>query len=103
MTMEAWITLAVLLVVLYFLVQSKRAPDAILWCGLAVLLIAPVKRGGGWELGVLPANEALSGLANEGVVTIAAMFAVAAGLISHPSIVAAGVAENIVKHNHYCN
>lgn len=80
LSMEAWITLLVLLVVLYFLVQSKRAPDAILWCGLAVLMIAPVRKEHGWELGVLSAGDALAGLANEGVVTIAAMFAVAAGL-----------------------
>lgn len=80
LSMEAWLTLIVLLVVFYYLVQSRRAPDAILWCGLAVLMIAPVKKETGWELGVIAANDALAGLANEGVVTIAAMFAVAAGL-----------------------
>ncbi len=78
--MEAWMTLVILTVVLYFLVFSKRAPDAILWCGVAILMIAPVKKEAGWTLGILPAPEALSGLANEGVVTIAAMFAIAAGL-----------------------
>ncbi|MFT7460419.1 MAG: di/tricarboxylate transporter, partial [Planctomycetota bacterium] len=56
------------------------APDAILWCGLAVLMMFPVNKNGAWELGILSASDALSGLANEGVVTIAAMFAVAAGL-----------------------
>jgi di/tricarboxylate transporter len=80
LSMEAWITLAVLLTVLYFLMRSKRAPDAILWCGLAVLMIFPVNKNGAWELGILSASDGLSGLANEGVVTIAAMFAVAAGL-----------------------
>jgi di/tricarboxylate transporter len=80
LSMEAWITLAVILAVLYFLMRSTRAPDAILWCGLAVLMMVPVRKNGIWELGVLSAGDALSGLANEGVVTIAAMFAVAAGL-----------------------
>jgi di/tricarboxylate transporter len=60
--------------------RSNRSPDAILWCGLAVLMVFPIRKNGGWELGVLSASDALSGLANEGVVTIAAMFAVAAGL-----------------------
>ena len=80
LSMEAWITLAVLLAVLYFLMRSDRAPDAILWCGLAILMMVPVRKDGNWELGVMSAGDALSGLANEGVVTIAAMFAVAAGL-----------------------
>lgn len=80
LSMDAWITLAVVLSVLYFMMRSNRAPDAILWCGLAVLMMVPVSKNGTWQLGVLSAGEALSGLANEGVVTIAAMFAVAAGL-----------------------
>ncbi len=80
LSIDAWITLLVMLVVLYFLMRSKRAPDAILWCGLAVLMMAPVRKDGIWEFGILSAGDALSGLANEGVVTIAAMFAVAAGL-----------------------
>jgi di/tricarboxylate transporter len=80
LSMETWITLAVLLTVLYFLMRSDRAPDAILWCGLAILIMFPFRKEGVWELGVLSASDALSGLANEGVVTIAAMFAIAAGL-----------------------
>ncbi len=77
---EAWITLIVIVIVLYFLMRSNRAPDAILWCGLAVLMMVPVRKDGSWEFGVLSATDALSGLSNEGVVTIAAMFAIAAGL-----------------------
>ncbi|NKB38491.1 MAG: TRAP transporter large permease subunit [Gammaproteobacteria bacterium] len=80
LTMPGWITLAVLLVVLVFLVRSNRAPDLILWAGLAILMVIPVRKESGWELGVIVPTEALSGLANEGVVTIAAMFAIAAGL-----------------------
>ena len=80
LSMEAWITLAVILAVLFMLVYSNRAPDAILWCGLAILMVTLVRREGVWELGILSAEDALSGLANEGVVTIAAMFAIAAGL-----------------------
>jgi di/tricarboxylate transporter len=78
--MEALITLAVIVVVLYFLTRSNRAPDAILWSGLAVLMMVPIRKDGIWEFGILSARDGLSGLANEGVVTIAAMFAIAAGL-----------------------
>jgi len=80
LSVEAWITLFVIFSVLYFLMRSNRAPDAILWCGLAILMIVPLRKNGSWELGVLTAKDALSGLANEGVVTIAAMFVIAAGL-----------------------
>ena len=80
LTMSAWLTLAVLVVVLYHLARSNRSPDVILWSGLALLMVIPVKHAGAWQLGVLLPADALSGLANEGVVTIAAMFAIAAGL-----------------------
>jgi di/tricarboxylate transporter len=70
MLIEAWITLFVLLVVLGMLVITRRPPDAILVAGVSVLVLS----------GVLTPAQAISGLANEGVVTIAILFAVAAGL-----------------------
>ena len=80
MPIEAWITLVVLIGVLTALFTTNRAPDAILWFGVIMLMVAPVKRDGSWLFGVLAPTDALAGLANEGVVTIAAMFIVAAGL-----------------------
>ena len=75
-------TTAILIIVLIVLVRANRAPDFVIWGGVVLLLVAPVQSGahGAWRIGVLSASQALSGLANEGVVTIAALFIVAAGL-----------------------
>jgi di/tricarboxylate transporter len=66
----AWFTLAVLSVAVVLLVGTRRSPDAILLGAVAVLLV----------FGVLDSREALGGLSNEGVVTIAALFGVVSGL-----------------------
>ena len=74
-------TAIVLLTVLVSLVRSSRGTDFIIWGGVAVLLIVPVRgTDSAWRFGVLETSDALAGLANDGVVTIAALFIVAAGL-----------------------
>ena len=75
-----YVTAFVIGVVLITLVKINRATDFILWGGVGLLMIVPVSVDGQWSLGVLSAHEALVGLSNEGVVTIAALFVVAAGL-----------------------
>ena len=80
MAVEAWVTVAVTLAVLAGLVFTRRSPDMVLMAGLTLLMVVPVKAGSGWRLGVLGPAEALSGLANPGVATVAALFVVAAGL-----------------------
>lgn len=82
MSVAAWITLAVLLVVLTLLVFTRRTPDAILWSGVGFLLVVPNPdtTHGGWRLGIFTPTEAFAGLANEGVITIALLFVVAAAL-----------------------
>lgn len=67
---EAWITLAVVGSAVALLISTRRGPDAVLVGALAILLV----------LGILDPREALGGLANEGVVTLAALFGVASGL-----------------------
>ncbi|MGR8950177.1 MAG: SLC13 family permease, partial [Gammaproteobacteria bacterium] len=62
------------------MVKISRASDFIVWGGVGILLVAPVRTDAGWSIGVLTGAEALAGLSNEGVVTIAALFVVAAGL-----------------------
>jgi di/tricarboxylate transporter len=69
MTYQAWITLAVTLLILYGLAKDK-APD-LLFMGAAVVLAL---------LGVIKPSEAFSGFANEGMLTVAALFVVAAGM-----------------------
>ncbi len=67
---EAWLTLAVLGAVLGMLVLTSLPADAVL-AGAVVLLMLT---------GVISSEQALHGLANEGVITIGALFMVAAGL-----------------------
>ena len=74
------ITLLVLTAVLLALILKGRSPDIILWLGIIFLLVVPVKVVGGWQWGILAPVDVLAGFANEGVITIAALFIVAAGL-----------------------
>ncbi|MDR9415971.1 MAG: SLC13 family permease [Gracilimonas sp.] len=70
MTFEGWIVLSVILMCLMFLIGTSVSVDIILFAGLAVLFIS----------GIIPAENALSGFSNEGMLTVAALYIVAAGL-----------------------
>lgn len=70
MGFDAALTLGVLGLVLILLIFTRRAPHFILLGGLALL----------FTLGVIDEREALAGLSNPGVVTVAVLFAVMAGL-----------------------
>jgi di/tricarboxylate transporter len=78
--MDAWLTLAVVALVLALLIVTRRAPDVILMGGLTLLLIVPVPTDAGWRVGVIDPRDALAGLANPGLVTVAVLFIVVAGL-----------------------
>ena len=67
---EAWYTLVVLSAVIYGLAKDVAKPDLILLGGLGLLLIS----------GVLAPIEGFSGFANPAVITIGALFVVAAGV-----------------------
>ena len=67
---EAWFTLGVIGVCFSTLLLSKIAADVIIVGGLMILLLA----------GILSPQEALAGMANEGMATVALLFIVAAGL-----------------------
>ena len=77
---EAWMTVGVLLAVLGGLVFTRRAPDIILAAGLTLLMVLPTPTEQGWRIGVIGPSDALAGLANPAVATVAALFVVAAGL-----------------------
>jgi di/tricarboxylate transporter len=80
-TPDAIVCLAVLTVVFVALVRSRVGPDIVLLGGLTLLLVVPLPDGaGGWRVGVLDAKEALAGLSNPGLVTVGALFVVAAGV-----------------------
>ena len=70
MGIEAWFTIAVVLVMLGFLALTDFGPDTVLMGGVTLLLIT----------GILTPEEALAGLANEGMVTVGVLFIVAEGL-----------------------
>jgi di/tricarboxylate transporter len=70
MNPEALITLATLITVLLLLLFSRLATDVIMTGAMTVLMLS----------GVLTAQQALMGFANPGLVTIAILYVVAAGL-----------------------
>jgi di/tricarboxylate transporter len=70
MSVEAWITIAVIFLCFTLLILTRWAADVILMGGVTLLLIT----------GVLTPEAALSGLANEGMVTVGVLFIVSAGL-----------------------
>lgn len=70
MTPEAWFTVATIGLVFVLLAFTRLAPDLVLIGGVTVLLVA----------GIIGPGAALSGLANEGVVAIGALFIVGAGV-----------------------
>lgn len=67
---QAWITLGVVVAVLVLLASNRVGPDMVLAAGMTVLLVS----------GVLKPAEALGGFANSGVMTVAVLFVVVAGL-----------------------
>ncbi len=67
---QAWLTLGVIGVIFATLIATDASTDVVLMGAITILTIA----------GVLAPKEALAGLANEGIVTIAVLYVVVAGL-----------------------
>ena len=70
MDWTAWFTLGVVASCFCALACSRAAPDVIMSGGLTLLLVS----------GILTPQEALSGLANEGMVTVAVLYIVVRGV-----------------------
>lgn len=70
MIWEAWLTLGVVALCVMLLASNRFPADAVMVGGLTLLLLA----------GVLTPGEALAGLANEGMVTVAVLYVVVSGL-----------------------
>ncbi len=70
MPWEAWLTLAVVALCIGLLASNRYPPDAVMLGGLTLLLLS----------GVLTPAEALAGLSNEGMVTVAVLYVVVSGL-----------------------
>lgn len=67
---EAWVTVGVIAMIFAILSTTDVATDVVLTGGITVLMVT----------GVLTPKEGLSGLSNEGIVTIAVLYVVVAGL-----------------------
>ena len=70
MSWEGWYSIAVTTLCFGILAFTRYSPDIVLVGGLTLLLLA----------GVLSPEQALSGLANEGMVTVGVLYIVVAGL-----------------------
>lgn len=70
MTWDAWLSIAVVVLVIGSLALTRLAADLVLVAGVTCLLLA----------GVLTPAEALRGFSNEGMATVAVLYVVAAGL-----------------------
>lgn len=67
---EAWVTLAVTAAMVIAMARGLAGPDIVMLAGLCSLV----------TLGIVPVAQGFSGFANEGVLTVAALFIVAAGV-----------------------
>jgi len=70
MDWEGWYSIAVTMLCFGTLALSRYAPDTVMVGGLTLLLVA----------GVLTPEQALAGLANEGMVTVGVLYVIVAGL-----------------------
>jgi di/tricarboxylate transporter len=70
MSADGWITLAVVVATFAALIRNWAPPDLLFLAGTALLAL----------LGVITPKEAFAGFANEGMLTVAVLFIVAAGL-----------------------
>ena len=70
MTIDAWITLATLGLILVALVMDRYAPEIVLACGLCILILG----------GVLTPNLALSGFSNPALITLVALYVLTGSL-----------------------
>ena len=70
MSWEAWVSVGVIVLNVLLLILTRIGADIVLVSGVTVLLL----------LGILSPSDALSGLANEGMVTVGVLYVVVAGL-----------------------
>lgn len=59
---------------------SRLPVDAVMMSALVILSCLPIPSKSGWKVGILSPAEAISGFSNIGLITIAALFVVVAGL-----------------------
>lgn len=70
MTLAGWAVIAVILLCLLLLIKTRISADVVFMSGLAILIVSQI----------IPASEALVGFSNEGMLTVASLYVVAAGM-----------------------
>ena len=70
MNIDGWLTLGLTFLALFTLIMTKISPHLVMMAALTILSV----------FGILSAPEALAGFSNAGLITVAAMFVVAAGI-----------------------
>jgi di/tricarboxylate transporter len=75
-------TLVLLLLAALFagLAFTRWPPEGLFFAALTALVVVPVPMNGAWQIGVIGIQDAVSGFANPGMLTVAALFLVVAGL-----------------------
>lgn len=78
MGVDGWLSIAVVVATVGVLIGTRIAPDMVLVAALTMLIVS----------GVLGPEEALAGLGNPGLVTVAALFVVVSGLVQTGAVYA---------------
>jgi len=78
--MAAIVVLLVLLGFLVGLASNRIPPEAVSILALTAVVLCPVYEDGVWRTGVISIADAVKGFANTGMLTVAALFLVVAGL-----------------------
>jgi di/tricarboxylate transporter len=83
MTWEAWLVVAVIAMVLGLLVHGRIAPDIVIVGAVSLLMLVDKAASvvvPGHAGTILPTKDALAGMSNEGMLTVAVMYVVVCGL-----------------------
>ncbi|MCK4708912.1 MAG: SLC13 family permease, partial [Gammaproteobacteria bacterium] len=88
MTIDAWFSIAIMIFCFSTLVLSRISPDIIMSAGLTILLV----------FGILSPHEALAGFSNEGMLTVAVLYIVVAGLTETGAV--GWIVQSLLGHPH---
>ncbi len=80
MPIEGVLTLLLVAGLIGIMMFSRAGTDVVLMGGLTLLLIVPIPKADGWVMGILTIKDAFSGFSNPGMLTVAVLFVVVAGL-----------------------
>ncbi len=77
---EAWMAISIVALVVIVLAFTRFAADVVLTGALTLLMVVPIPTDDGWRMGILTIDQALAGLSNPAMVTVAVLFVVVTGM-----------------------